>query len=162
MSFAKSFFCVLLSATFCSIHAQGPNLKFKHLSLKDGLSQSIVECIIQDRQGFMWFCTEDGLNKYDGYDFTVLRNDPDDPESLSQNHVTCIIEAHDGMFWIGAFNGGLCRYNPKKDAFKIYRAAPDDPEGLCDNIIWDILQDKDGTLWLATESGLSHFDTATE
>ncbi|MBN1464318.1 sigma 54-interacting transcriptional regulator [candidate division KSB1 bacterium] len=151
---------IIFSLLFChSSHASAnPVLKFHHLSIEEGLSQSIVECIIQDSRGFMWFGTEDGLNKYDGYGFSVLRNDPDDPNSLSQNHVTCVFETSDGLLWIGAFNGGLNCYDPATKKIKAFRANPNDPAGLCHDIIWDILEDDDGQLWLATEGGLSHFD----
>ncbi|MBN1481881.1 sigma 54-interacting transcriptional regulator [candidate division KSB1 bacterium] len=126
------------------------------------MSQSIVECIIQDSCGFMWFCTEDGLNKYDGYNFTVLRTNPENPSSLSQNHTTCILEAKDGIFWIGTFNGGLNRYDPKTEAIKSYRAESNNPNALCDDIITDIIEDQDGTLWIATANGFSQFHPETE
>ena len=125
-----------------SSHAgSDPILKFQHLSIEEGLSQSIVECIIQDSHGYMWFATEDGLNKYDGYSFSVLRNDPDNTNSLSQNHVTCVKESKDGIFWIGAFNGGLNRYDPFTRQVKTYRAEPNNPAALCNDIIWDIYED---------------------
>ena len=71
---------------------QGNVTRFEHLGIKDGLSQSAVRGILQDSQGFMWFCTQDGLNRYDGYRFTVYRNDPTDPTSISDSRVTCILE----------------------------------------------------------------------
>ena len=127
---------IIFSLIFCpSSHADAnPILKFHHLSIEEGLSQSIVECVIQDSRGFMWFGTEDGLNKYDGYNFSVLRNDPDDPNSLSQNHVTCVAEARDGRLWLGAFNGGLNCYDPATKKIKVFRADPNDPAGLCHDI----------------------------
>jgi DNA-binding NtrC family response regulator/ligand-binding sensor domain-containing protein len=155
------FLFIFLISSLCQSLA-GPHLKFQHLSLEEGLSQSIVERIIQDSRGFMWFCTEDGLNKYDGYTFTVLRTNPENPSSLSQNHITCIIEAKNGIFWIGVFNGGLNRYDPISGSIKTYRASPNDPDGLCHDVIRDILEDDDGTLWIATEGGFSHFNPESE
>ena len=72
--------------------AQQPDLSFEHISSEDGLSQVTVNSILQDSKGFMWFGTSDGLNKYDGYNFTVFRNDPDNPNSLSNNIILSIHE----------------------------------------------------------------------
>jgi len=72
-----------------TVYAQ---LKFEHLGVAEGLSQSVVLCILQDSQGFMWFGTEDGLNKYDGYQFTVYKHNPDNLNSLSGNHIWSIHE----------------------------------------------------------------------
>ena len=73
----------------------GQAIKFRRLTLEDGLSQSTINCIVQDAQGFMWFGTEDGLNRYDGYTFKVYRNDPENPYSLSSNHVLgCMRTGH--------------------------------------------------------------------
>lgn len=160
MSFRRIFIFFIFVSYLAN--AESPYLKFQHLSLEQGLSQSIVENIIQDSRGFMWFCTEDGLNKYDGYTFTVLRTNPDNPSSLSQNHTTCILEAQDGMLWIGTFNGGLNRYDPKTSAIVSYRARENDPNALCNDVITDIIEDEDGTLWIATANGFSHFDPKTE
>jgi len=77
--------------------AQEETVIFERLSIEQGLSQSIVECIIQDRRGFMWFGTQDGLNKYDGYQFTVIRQKPQDANSLSHNNVLALCEDHTGQ-----------------------------------------------------------------
>ncbi len=70
--------------------AQGPGDPFEVLSIQEGLSQSTVNCMVQDREGYMWFGTEDGLNRYDGYRFTVYKHDPQDPTSLSDNYVASL------------------------------------------------------------------------
>ncbi len=161
MFFRRILHCFFLFTIHVSI-AETPYLKFYHLSLEDGLSQSIVECIIQDSRGFMWFCTEDGLNQYDGYTFDVLKSDPNNPQSLSQNHITCMIEADNGILWIGAFNGGLNRYNPSTRTIKTFRANPEKMDALCHDVIRDIFQDDAGILWIATEGGLARLDPLTE
>src|SRR5689334_14782324 len=76
-------------------------VRFTHLTSDDGLAQNTVEAILQDRQGFMWFGTVDGLSRYDGYRFITYRNNPDDTNSLSQNHIRDLFEDKDGMIWIG-------------------------------------------------------------
>src|SRR6188474_214345 len=80
--------------------SQNTRLKFEHLQTDAGLSQSNVISILQDSRGFMWFGTRDGLNKYDGYKFTVYKNDPQNPHSLSNNFVRAITESKNGDLWI--------------------------------------------------------------
>ena len=78
-----------------------PDIIFTNISIEQGLSQSVVICILQDSQGFLWFGTQDGLNRYDGYEFKIYKNDPDDIQSLSNDWVTSIVEESDGTLWIG-------------------------------------------------------------
>jgi two-component system sensor histidine kinase ChiS len=80
--------------------AQYGEVRFENIAVKDGLSQSTVFCIVQDIRGFMWFGTEDGLNKYDGYSFTVYKHDPQDLQSLSDNTIFSIYEDQSGVLWI--------------------------------------------------------------
>src|SRR6478609_5969920 len=83
--------------------AQKPQFKFNHIETTEGLSESNVLCIFQDSKGFMWFGTEDGLNKYDGYKITVYKNDPQNKNSLSENQVNDIIEDASGDLWIATW-----------------------------------------------------------
>ena len=88
---ATRFYLFLLAQTVCfSVFSQRQNIKFDHLDINSGLSQNNVMCILQDKQGFMWFGTRDGLNKYDGYKFTVYKNDVKDSNSISNNFITGI------------------------------------------------------------------------
>ena len=84
-----------------------PYLKFGRLTSEDGLSNDSVWGIAQDSQGFMWFGTLDGLNRYDGNDFKLYRHDPDDPHSLSDNTIRGMIADHTGTLWIGTWAKGL-------------------------------------------------------
>ena len=79
--------------------AQNQPVKFERIGLEQGLSQNSVRCILQDRKGFLWFGTEDGLNKYDGYRFTVYKNNPNDPNSLSNDAVNSIYEDQSGVLF---------------------------------------------------------------
>ena len=87
--------CVLLS--FGSTSKAQPRIKFKHFSQEDGLFDDRINSILQDRQGFMWFGSKDGLNRYDGYRFKNYRHDPEDPGSLADNAIASLYEDRRGM-----------------------------------------------------------------
>lgn len=91
------------------------------ITIDDGLSQGMVNDILQDHFGFMWFATKDGLNMYDGYRFTIYRNAIDDSNSIAENYVTKIYEDSDGDIWIGTFNGRIDRFDRQSAKFKHYR-----------------------------------------
>ncbi len=136
---------------------------FKRISIEHGLSQVDINCIIQDKQGFMWFGTMDGLNKYDGYKFTIYRHNSDDNTSLTKNYITALCEDEDGILWIGTDGGGLNRFDKKSETFLSYRHQKNNPNSLSNNFISSILVDKDGILWIGTFSGgLNKFDTKKE
>ncbi len=136
-------------------------LTFEQISIEQGLSQSIVFCLLQDQKGFMWFGTEDGVNKYDGYNFTVMRHEPLDSNSLWYNDVRALCEDKEGIIWIGTFYGGLNAYDPAKEKFTHYRHNPNDPNSLSHNNVRAILEDRTGALWIGTDGGLNKFDRAT-
>ena len=139
--------------------SRGQHLRFERISLEQGLSQSTVFCMLQDSQGFMWFGTEDGLNKYDGYTFTVYEHDPEDPNSLGSNWIQALLEDDSGALWIGTSDGGLDWYDRKRDQFTHYRNDREDPSSLSDDEITAIYQDRDGVLWIGTGGGgLDRFD----
>jgi len=136
-------------------------LRFEHISLEQGLSQSSVLCILQDSKGFMWFGTEDGLNKYDGYSFTVYRHSPGDPDSLSNNRVRSIYQDREGTIWIGT-DGGLNKLDRETERFTSYQNDPNDPHSLSSNYVSLIYEDRTGTLWIGTRGGgLAIFDRET-
>jgi signal transduction histidine kinase/ligand-binding sensor domain-containing protein len=136
-------------------------IKFERISLEEGLSQSSVYCILQDSRGFLWFGTEDGLNKYDGYTFTVYRHVPDDPTSLSQNIIRAMAEDRDGMLWLGTDGGGLNRFDRNTGQFLRYRADAG-PSSLSSDYIRALHIDEEGNIWIATNGGgLNRFDRST-
>ena len=105
---------LLLSCFPGYLFGQNEDLKFEHIGLEQGLSQNTVWGILQDNQGFMWFATESGLNRYDGYNITVYKHDPDDPSSLSHNNIRSIYEDHTGVLWIGT-DDGLNRFDRENE-----------------------------------------------
>lgn len=138
-------------------HAPGSVVRFEHLTVQDGLSQNTGSVLFQDRRGFLWVGTQDGLNRYDGYTFRVFSHDPEIPGSISSNSILCIAEDRDGFLWIGTRGGGLNRFDPITETFTAYRNMADDPASLSDNIVTSILQDATGTLWVGTLNGLDRF-----
>ena len=134
-----------------------PEIRFERISIDQGLSQSTVYSIMQDRLGFLWLGTGDGLNRYDGYRFEVLRSRPTDPNSLSHNRIRALHEDSAGMLWIGTLNGGLNRYDRRTRTFTRYRHDPAVPESLASDLVWAIQEDLQGTLWIGTSKGLDRF-----
>ncbi len=137
-------------------------LKFERLTVADGLSQSAVNCVLQDRQGFMWFGTGAGLNKYDGYSFTTYKHEAADSASLSGDWIKAIYESrHDGSsgtLWFGTFNYGLNRFERETERFTRFLHDPNDPHSLSDNDVNAIYEDRAGTLWVGTDNGLNRLD----
>jgi ligand-binding sensor domain-containing protein/signal transduction histidine kinase len=128
-------------------------LRFDHISIEQGLSQSSVKVIHQDRRGFLWFGTEDGLNRYDGYNVKIYKPDPDVLNSLSDRWITSIVEDQDGYLWIGT-RLGLNRYDPHTEEFIHYLHDEAKPASLIDNHINVLYIDKNDDLWIGTTSGL--------
>lgn len=153
-------FYKLIFLLFCALNAigQSNSIRFSQLSIKDGLSQSSVNQIIQDSKGYMWFATQDGLNKFDGYRFTVYKNDPLDSSSISDNFIHVVYEEPSGDFWVGT-DEGLNFFDREKQRFtKFVHTA--DPKSISHNSVWGITRDKKGTLWIATaEGGLNRLDS---
>ncbi|MBU1660270.1 MAG: histidine kinase, partial [Chloroflexi bacterium] len=139
-----------------------PDLKFAHLTTADGLSQSSIYAIVQDRQGFMWFATRDGLDRYDGNTFVVYKNNPNDPESLGSNFVRDLLEDDQGYLWIATNLGGVNKFDPITERFTRYQHDPNNPNSLSGDVVESIAQDSRGYLWFGTgDSGLNKFDPAT-
>ena len=137
----------------------GPDINFSHISIDQGLSQSVVTSMLQDSQGFLWFGTQDGLNRYDGYGFKVYKNDPDDLQSLSNDWITSIVEDPDGVLWIGTLGGGLNKFDRATDQFTRYINNPEDPNSLSHDVVSDIMIDPEGGIWVGTNGGgLNQFD----
>lgn len=138
--------------------AQSASLRFTTLSVEDGLSQSTVRSIYQDIQGFMWFGTEDGLNKYDGYTFTIYKHDPEDPDSLSDNSINAIYQDSHGDLWLGTASG-LDRFRPETETFEHFLYSLDKPGSLRGTIVTAIAEDIRANLWIATsDGGLNRFN----
>ena len=133
-------------------------LRFDHISIEQGLSQSSVRVIFQDSIGFLWFGTEDGLNRYDGYSFKTFKPDPDTLNSLSDRWITSIVEDKEGYLWIATSQGGLNRYDPRTEQFTIFRHEKDNPSSLSDDHINVLYLDNNDNLWVGTDQGLDLYN----
>jgi ligand-binding sensor domain-containing protein/signal transduction histidine kinase/DNA-binding response OmpR family regulator len=131
--------------------AQAPSYVFHQLSIKDGLSEGTVRAIVEDKRGFMWFGTEDGLNKYDGYRFTIYKSNPQDSFSITSNNTKCFYNAPNGDLWIGTRLGvniydhlGERFYNSRSSKYPFLKHIQGDIEA--------IFHDKKGVLWVLTST----------
>ncbi len=140
---------------------QNRNLRFKRISLDEGLSQSRIYSIIQDRKGFMWFGTQDGLNKYDGYSFTVYHPDPEKPNCLSDSTINSLLEDKEGKLWAGTYAGGLNRFDQETETFTHFKHRPGDPTSLSQNFVSTLCIDNSGIMWVGTAYGLNRFHPGT-
>ncbi len=141
--------------------AQNNNLRFNRIPDEHGLSQRTVNCALQDSKGFMWFGTQDGLNRYDGYNFKVFKHKPDDPRSLSENWIWTIYEDSSGRLWVGTFGGGACRFDAETETFVTFRQSPGKANSLSHDTVWSFYENPLGTLWIGANDGLNKLDLKT-
>jgi diguanylate cyclase (GGDEF)-like protein len=138
-------------------------IRFDRISVEDGLSQSSVLSMLQDSKGFMWFGTEDGLNRFDGYDFRIYSHDPSNLGSLANDYIVALAEDGDGNLWIGTHAGGIARWLRASNSFETYRHDTADPSSLPSDRIRTLAVDSRGQLWVGTRNaGLAQFDEATK
>jgi len=152
---------LLISLVWWGKSAENP-FYFSTLNLKDGLSQLSVFRIYQDSEGFMWFATRNGLNRYDGTTMKVYKHSSDDPNSLSNNHLKSITGDKDGYLWIGAING-VSRLDLRTDQIKTYKGQAF--EGLSHRTsVWinDLFIDSENRLWVASQTGLFLYSPDTD
>lgn len=157
---------LLLICIPVSVYAQEPSLYFEKINVQNGLSHNKVNCIIQDKRGFIWLGTDDGLNRYDGKNFVQFRNRNNDSTTVSGNIITDLYEDRDGKIWIATADGGLSRYDyrlPPQQQFRQYRNVTENPSSIHSNSVNTLLEDNLGFLWLGT-SGRSviRFNKKTE
>jgi signal transduction histidine kinase/ligand-binding sensor domain-containing protein len=136
-----------------SVAGTVPRVQFRRLTIEDGLSQSTVSCIVQDSLGFMWFGTQDGLNRYDGYEFQIYEHDADDPHSLSSNWVQHCYRDQRGSLWFITGDAVVHRYDAAMDRFHLARLEVDDPHRRGPENIRALLGDSAGRLWIGTYGG---------
>jgi len=132
----------------------GQDIRFKRLPATGGLSQTRAEKIVQDDQGFLWFGTQYGLDRYDGYEFKVFAHDPSNPDSLSGVYVYSLFKDRSGTLWVGT-DQFLDKFDRATETFSHYHLDARNPKVI------DIIEDSAGILWLSTPIGLYRLDPRT-
>lgn len=144
---------LLLSILFSpGLYCQKPNLQFQQFTIEQGLAQNSVFCILQGQKGFIWFGTEQGLNRFDGYTFVVHKSQYNNPNSLNNSFILSFHQDSAGIFWIGTNGGGVNRFDPENQQFNHYLVDPESIDSLS-NIINVIFEDSSGGLWIGTGGG---------
>lgn len=149
---------------FCfstTILGQQDITEFKHFTIDDGLSQNSVNCIFQDKKGFIWFGTQDGLNRYDGYGFRQYRTERSNPNTLSNNYIWDLYEDEENTLWIATFGGGLNSLNLETGKIKVYTPTPGNLKSFPSKRLFAITEHPKGILWIGSNEGLIRFDKTT-
>jgi len=163
---ARFFKAFIFFLTFpIAIYPQYQNIKFEHLSIEHGLSHTTVRCVFQGSGGFMWFGTEDGLNKFDGYKFTRYRHDAADSTTLSNNEIRYIYEDLSDQLWIATAGGGINKFDHETERFIHYTYDRNNPASIPSNFTKSMTSfkyDDKEIIWIGTSQGLSKFDPESE
>lgn len=155
--FQKIIYLLLSICSVVSITLGQETVSFQHLSKKDGLSQASVFAIAQDNAGFMWFGTRDGLNKFDGYQFKVYKNNTNVNSLVGNDIRNLYFDSQNQELWIGT-NSGLGKYRSITDDFINYQSSPADAASLSNNDIRQVYRDSKGRLWVGTSEGVNLFN----
>jgi ligand-binding sensor domain-containing protein/signal transduction histidine kinase len=141
---------LLMVAALRTAYCQEAEPSFRHLTINDGLSQSFVNSIAQDSTGFLWFGTQDGLNRFDGYSITVFSRHIGDSSTISDDYIWSIAASRTGVLWIGTYHGGMNRYDPVTGRFSVVPLDSVDPLASFQRNITSLCEDRDGALWIGT------------
>ena len=134
---------------------------FDHLTRKEGLANSSVSSIVQDKNGFLWFGTQGGLNRYDGKNFVHYGHDPYEPNSIPHNLIqTMYLDYESNILWLGTYNG-LTRFDINTETFTSFKHDPHDKTTLSDPVVTAITKGAGGDIWVGTLNGLNRLDTGT-
>jgi signal transduction histidine kinase/ligand-binding sensor domain-containing protein/CheY-like chemotaxis protein/AraC-like DNA-binding protein len=134
------------------INANGQQLSFNRLNSEDGLSNNLVTSIIQDSKGFLWFGTQDGLNRYDGYNIKVFKNSEEDTCSVLDNLIFSLYVDSKGELWVGSLNG-MSKFNYETETFKRYPVSTSEIQGFKKEPLGSIAEDMDGNMWYGNRNG---------
>lgn len=162
MKVYKYYMYFLLNSFPLLAHSQNQPIRFAHIGVNDGLSQSNVTTILQDIRGLMWFGTQDGLNKYDGYQVKVYKNDKKNTASISNNFIKSIVQDKKGNMWIATWGGGVNRFDRATERFIHYVHDKNNANSLSNDFVSVLYIDSNDNVWIGTESGgLNKFNYTT-
>ena len=157
--FSHYIFVILFALLNATTIFYSQSITFNHLTVENGLSNNDVNTVIQDKTGFIWLGTEDGLNRYDGYKFKIFRHDPSDSNSLSGNSIWSLIEDHLGNIWIGTKGGILNKFNPRTEKFTKWEIKSNLTK---ENSVKNIYEDSKGNIWVGSyKDGLYRLNIST-
>ncbi|HWK72898.1 MAG TPA: two-component regulator propeller domain-containing protein [Povalibacter sp.] len=151
----------------CSAYAAPPvpavrPMYFEHLTMREGLSQSTVMSILQDREGYLWLATESGLDRYDGYTIREYRRERGDEHGLASDYIWKIAQDAQGDLWLATSGGGVARWDRQSDRFQQFRHDPENPDSLASDTVRTLLIDAQGRVWIGTDQrGLDLLDPKT-
>lgn len=145
---------LLLLASTAAAQAPGEGLRFHQYTQEDGLTQNTVMSVAQDRLGFIWLGTEDGLHRFDGHEMVVLQATPGDESGLLSDYIQHLLVDHEGNLWVATSGGGVSRYLVSQDKFTHFRHSPDDASTLSSNYPYRLAENADGRIWVIGEHGV--------
>lgn len=154
----KILFLFLIEISFfVNLSAQIDPTEFAHLTTENGLSINNVTSIVQDKKGFIWVGTTNGLNFYDGYNFRLFFPNDSNANSLTSPYIAYLLEDNHGFIWIATIDG-LNKYDRKTNTFYRYKHDPNDSHSLSNNNVYTIFQDKENNIWVGTINGLNKYN----
>jgi signal transduction histidine kinase/ligand-binding sensor domain-containing protein len=152
---------IFISVMVLTFPVFGLQVVFNKLIPPTGSDFSSIIGFTQDKNGSIWISTTDGVYSYDGIQFTTLKTNPINPNSLAKNFTHSVCADNKGMIWIGTFGNGLDMFNPETGNFTHFLNDPNNPASLVNDTVTVVLIDKNGTLWIGTHGGLDKFDSET-
>lgn len=153
--------CLGLAAfgtTVPCVALEDPRVTFQRVGTETGPPPEVTAAMLQDRSGFVWIGSREGLFRFDGETFVIYRHDPGDPDSISGNTVRAIFEDRSGRLWFGTNTAGLNVLDMATGRFKHYRHVSNDPTSLSHDSVYEIAEDKAGKIWIGTQKGLNRLD----
>ncbi len=162
VTFAALMVVALLTIGASAAAQERPGLvSFQRVAIPEDVPAHLCSAIAQDGRGFLWFGTQGGLVRYDGYEFRVHRSNPSDPSTLAGNYVRALLVASDGRLWAGTFSGGLSVFDPRTERFSRFQHDPRNPASLSYDRVEGLAEDAGGRIWIATTAGLDRLDPRT-
>ncbi len=157
LRFIRPYIIIVFALLYNNIIAQTGQFSVAHFSINEGLSQNFTNSIFQDKFGYIWVATQDGLNRFDGYEFVTFRQDPNNETSLSNNYVIDIKGSKDSILWV-VTNEGLEKYDYKTNSFSTAIKNKHNTESVYSTNIQSLFEDQSGILWLRTINGIIRYN----
>ena len=156
------FIISLILGASISAPCSARNVQFDRISTDDGLSQAGITSIVQDHKGYIWIGTQEGLNRFDGYEFKVYAHIAGDENSIANDWIWSLVVDHKGRLWVGTNTGGLSYHDDEFDRIVNFLHDPDNPQSISSNKVRFVFEDSRNAIWIATiDGGLNRFDPET-